>query len=70
MYNSFSSSKNTSTTYGYPVHPGLKDISMTTAHAPIFGVGDMEKKNGSVCKFDKKNDTSGGHMLYCSKIRR
>lgn len=66
MYNP-KSSKLPTTHYGYPVHPGLHPEKKNET---IFGVGDSDKKNSTQCHYDRKNDTSGGHMIQCPKIRR
>lgn len=64
MYNSKSKGSNTS--YGYPTHPAMSD---NNKNKQIFGVGDLDKPSQSKCEF-KKDDTSGGHMLYCPKVKR
>jgi len=66
MYNP-KSSKLPTTYYGYPVHPGFNSGKKNET---IFGVGDSDKKISGQCHFDRKNDTSGGHMISCSKIKR
>lgn len=63
MYNSKSKISNTS--YGYPIHPALSE----NKNKELFGVGDLEKPSQTKCTL-KKDDASGGHMLYCPKIKR